>query len=197
MDNPDGFHGSSYLHKALDDDSKWIAGPIWDLVCYNREKTDYTFKMRAHYGFTPHWIGEIIQYDSFCKAVAKALQEVYPTGLSGIYDYINDTILPLGQAWSNDCERWKDDASQTAEYRAERIKTGIERNIEWFDCHLPVSPYASVNSIYDIENDGSIKVYNLQGMVIGEFNTLDEAVSALKAGIYIINGKKIKLHLIE
>ncbi len=28
MDNPDGFHGSFYLHKDLKDGSKWIAGPI-------------------------------------------------------------------------------------------------------------------------------------------------------------------------
>lgn len=35
MDNPDGFHGSFYLHKDLADNAKWVAGPIWDLVCYN------------------------------------------------------------------------------------------------------------------------------------------------------------------
>lgn len=50
MDNPDGFHGSFYIHKDLDDNTKWIAGPVWDLVCYNREKTDYTFRMKVHYG---------------------------------------------------------------------------------------------------------------------------------------------------
>ena len=37
-DNLDGFHGSFYLHKDLKDGAKWVAGPIWDLVCYNREK---------------------------------------------------------------------------------------------------------------------------------------------------------------
>lgn len=88
MDNPDGFHGSFYLHKDLGDNTKWIAGPIWDLVCYNREKTDYTFRMKVHYGFTPHWIGEIIQYDSFCKAVEKAWKEVYPGRLSEIYSHL-------------------------------------------------------------------------------------------------------------
>lgn len=87
MDNPDGFHGSFYLHKDLSDNAKWIAGPIWDLVCYNREKTDYTFRMKVHYGFTPHWIGEIIQYDSFCKAVERVWNEVYPNRLSEIYNY--------------------------------------------------------------------------------------------------------------
>ena len=28
MDNPDGFHGSFYLHKDLADNAKWVAGPI-------------------------------------------------------------------------------------------------------------------------------------------------------------------------
>ncbi len=88
MDNPDGFHGSFYLHKDLGDGAKWVAGPIWDLVCYNREKTDYTFKMKAHYGFTPHWIGEIIQYGSFCTSVGEVWGDVYPGRLSEIFDYI-------------------------------------------------------------------------------------------------------------
>ncbi len=48
MDNPDGFHGSFYLHKDLKDDAKWVAGPIWDLVCYNRDKTDYESTLRVY-----------------------------------------------------------------------------------------------------------------------------------------------------
>lgn len=137
MDNPDGFHGSFYLHKDLADRAKWVAGPVWDLVCYNREKYDYTFRMKVHYGFTPHWIGEIIQYDSFCKSVEHVWREVYPDRLSELYNEIDEVVLPLGSAWSNDCARWNDDPTLTAEFRAERIKKAIKRNIEWFDGHLP------------------------------------------------------------
>ena len=193
MDNPDGFHGSFYLHKDLSYDSKWVAGPIWDLVCYNREKTDYTFKMKVHYGFTPHWIGEIIQYDSFCKAVAKVWSEIYPTRLAEIYDYIDATVLPLASAWSNDCDRWNEDPSQTAELRSDRIKTAINRNIEWFNAHIPESSYASAISCPFNADNCPVRVYNLQGMIIGTFNSKDEAVSNLKSGIYIMNGKKIKI----
>lgn len=139
MDNPDGFHGSFYLHKDLDDKAKWTAGPIWDLVCYNREKTDYTFRMKVHYAFTPHWIGEIIKYDSFCTAVDNIWREVYPGKLAEIYDYIDSIILPLDKAWENDCKRWKEDPTQTAQLRADRIKTAIRRNIEWFDGHIPTA----------------------------------------------------------
>lgn len=149
MDNPDGFHGSFYLHKDLTDNAKWIAGPIWDLLCYNREKTDYTFRMKVHYGFTPHWIGEIIQYDSFCKAVKTVWAETYPGVFADIYHYIDDTMLPLAQAWENDCKRWNEDPVQTASFRADRIKTALRRNIEWFDRHLPVSRASLQNSYKD------------------------------------------------
>ncbi len=142
MDNPDGFHGSFYLHKDLKDNAKWVAGPIWDLVCYNRDKTDYTFQMKVHYGFTPHWIGEIIQYDNFCKAVEAVWKEVYPHRLTEIYDHIDNTMLPLASAWLNDSKRWDENPVQTAQLRADRIKNALRKNIDWFNGHLPVSRYA-------------------------------------------------------
>lgn len=191
MDNPDGFHGSFYLHKDLSDNAKWIAGPIWDLVCYNREKTDYTFRMKVHYGFTPHWIGEIIQYDSFCKAVERVWHEVYPTRLSEIYNQIDEIVLPLGSAWANDCARWNEDPAQTAQIRAERIKNALRRNIEWFNNHLPVSQHASVHNTVNDNPDAPVMVYNLQGIFIGKYQNETEAVSSLNKGIYIINHRRI------
>lgn len=190
MDNPDGFHGSFYLHKDKGPDTKWIAGPIWDLVCYNREKTDYTFRMKVHYGFTPHWIGELIQYDSFCEAVEKVWREVYPNRLSEVFGYIDETVLPLAQAWANDCARWNEDPSQTARLRADRIKKALRRNIDWFDRHLPVSPQSSLDVVSARRPDVATKVFNLQGICIGEYADEAEAVSGLGKGIYIINGKK-------
>lgn len=141
MDNPDGFHGSFYLHKDLKENAKWVAGPIWDLVCYNREKSDYTFKMKVHYAFAPHWIGEIIQYESFCKAVKDVWEEVYPNRLPEIFDYIDKQILPLADAWKCDCARWKEDPTQSAQVRADRLKNALKRNIDWFDKHIPTSPH--------------------------------------------------------
>lgn len=193
MDNPDGFHGSFYLHKDLSDNAKWVAGPIWDLVCYNREKTDYTFRMKVHYGFTPHWIGEIIQYDSFCKTVERVWSEVYPNRLSEIYNKIDEIVLPLGSAWDNDCARWNEDPTQTAQIRADRIKNALLRNIEWFNNHLPVSQHASVHKTVNDNPDAPVMVYNLQGIFIGKFKNEAEAVSSLKKGIYIINQRKYRI----
>ncbi len=191
MDNPDGFHGSFYLHKDIGENAKWIAGPIWDLVCYNREKTDYTFKMKVHYGFTPHWIGEIIQYDSFCQTVKTVWNDVYPDRLSEIYDYIDATVLPLAEAWKKDCERWGEDPTQTAQLRAERIKNALRCNIEWFNNHLPISEYASIPSIQEVAAKTPIKVFNLQGFYLGEYENESDAISNLEKGVYIFNHRKV------
>ncbi len=193
MDNPDGFHGSFYLHKNLNDNARWIAGPIWDLVCYNREKTDYTFRMKVHYGFIPHWIGEIIKYDSFCRAVKNTWAEVYPDRLSEIYDYIDDMILPLDEAWKNDCIRWSEDPKQTVQVRSDRIKNALRRNIEWFNNHIPASHYSYVPRPKESHIRNTTKIFNIQGAPIGEFNSLTEAVTHLEKGIYIINGEKIAI----
>ena len=190
MDNPDGFHGSFYLHKDLAENSKWIAGPIWDLVCYNREKTDYTFKMKVHYSFTPHWIGEIIQYDNFCKAVNDIWNNVYPEKISEIYHSIDVSIMALDSAWRHDAKRWNEDSIQTAEFRADRIKSAIRRNINWFNNHLPGSPHSSLSSLTR-SYDNSTKVYNLQGHLVGEFENENAAVSHLEKGLYIINKTKV------
>ncbi len=191
MDNPDGFHGSFYLHKDLGDNTKWVAGPIWDLVCYNREKTDYTFRMKVHYGFTPHWIGEIIQYDSFCQTVKSVWNDVYPDRLSEIYDYIDATVLPLAEAWEKDCERWSEDPTQTAQLRADRIKNALKRNIDWFNNHLPISEYASIPSIQRVPAETPIEVFNLQGFYIGEYENEADAISNLEKGVYIFNHRKV------
>lgn len=193
MDNPDGFHGSFYLHKDLGENAKWTAGPIWDLTCYNREKTDYTFRSKVHYTINSHWIGELIRYDSFCKAVGSAWKEVYPDKLSEIYDYIDSVVLPLETAWKKDCSRWDDNPEENVQFRTNRIRTALRRNIEWFNEHLPVSPYASQPTISAPATHTPVRVYNLQGMSIGEYPTEAEARSALPAGLYIINSRKVMI----
>lgn len=189
MDNPDGFHGSFYLHKDLAPDAKWVAGPIWDLNCYNREKTDYTFRLKVHYGFIPHWIGEIIQYDSFCKDVARIWHDIYPARIEEIYARIDRIVLPLETAWRNDCATWGDDPTQAAEFRAARIKNALRRNIEWFNNHLPVSPYASM-AASQVPVGGPVKAYNLQGILVGQYSDESAARAALPPGLYLINNRK-------
>lgn len=183
MDNPDGFHGSFYLHKDLAPGAKWVAGPVWDLTCYNRQKTDYTFRMKVHYGFTPHWIGELMEYDSFCRAVGDVWAEVYPERLEEIYAHVDSLVSPLARAWRCDAERWGDDPEFTAAMRVERINGALEGNIAWFADHLPQSSVSAVGTVAAV---GVTGVYDLQGRYVGESDDLGR----LPRGLYIVNGRK-------
>lgn len=192
LDNPDGFHGSFYLHKDLGDDAKWIAGPVWDMSCYYREKEDYTFRMKVHYNILPHWIGEIIQYDSFCKAVEKAWKEIYPDKVYTVIDYIDSNIGTLADAWTIDCLHWGDDPEiYGAEYRSEHLKTYLRSNIEWFNRNLPKSKFSAITPAdCDATRPAMVRVYTLQGVCIGAFPDEASAMAKLPRGIYIINQKK-------
>ena len=140
LDNSDGFHGSFYLHKDMTDDARWVAGPLWDLSCNQRQKTDYTFKMKTSYGFTPHWIGELIQDPDFGIAVRKAWEEFYPQQVQPWMDYIDEHLLLCDEAFEQEKVRWNYTNQETIGQRVGRLKEALLSNIEWFNTHLPATP---------------------------------------------------------
>ena len=189
MDNPDGFHGSFFLHKDIGDDARWVAGPLWDLNCMQRQKTDYTFRMKVSYGFTPHWIGELLKDEAFCQAVRNAWAAFYPEKVEEWMDYIDAEILPATQAYARNRERWPSSSDFIPlPERHSQLKDAYRANMEWFDAHLPGDP---VNDIRGVAADDShYVVYNLNGVLVGEGDTYERAVAGLRPGVYIVNGKK-------
>ena len=189
MDNPDGFHGSFFLHKDLGDDERWVAGPLWDMNCMNRTKTDYTFRMKAPYGFTPHWIGELIKDEDFCQAIRKAWTEFYPSKTEDWMNYLDSQILPCEQAYACNNERWQNPNYVPLPEKLDHLKKILTANMEWFDNHLPGSAIDGMASVET--NNPHVIIYNLQGTLVREAESYQEAVQGLPHGIYILNGKKI------
>lgn len=165
LDNSDGFHGSFYLHKDRGDDVRWIAGPLWDLSCNQREKTDYTFRMKTSYIFVPHWIGELIKDEDFCSAVRKAWREFYPDEVQPWMDYIDEHLLHCAEAFEQEKIRWDYTSPETLDDRVQNLKSALLANIEWFNDHLPVGQNSSVDDL-DVDNKQIVKVeyINLSGM---------------------------------
>ena len=161
LDNSDGFHGSFYLHKDWTDDARWVAGPLWDLSCNQRVKTDYTFRMKTSYNFIPHWIGELIKDDDFGAAVVNAWHEFYPDEVQPWMDYIDEHLLPCSEAFEQEKIRWNWTDQQTLAERVTRLKNSLLDNIEWFNNHLPTSGIGSV-----VVNKEIVKVeyVNMAGM---------------------------------
>ena len=137
LDNTDGFHGSFYLHKDRADDARWVAGPLWDLSCSQRAKTDYTFRMKTSYAFIPHWIGELVKDEDFCRAVRRAWAEFYPDKIQAWMEYIDAHLLSCAEAFETEKKLWNYTNRDTLRERVGKLKSALLANIEWFNDNLP------------------------------------------------------------
>ena len=164
LDNSDGFHGSFYLHKDRKDDARWIAGPLWDLSCNQREKTDYTFRMKTSYGFTPHWIGELIQDTDFCNAVKDAWEEFYPREVQPLMDYIDEHLLLCSDSFEQEKVQWNFTNQDPLEVRVGRLKSALLANIEWFNNNLPSTPGSNTKVVLVNKEVVKVEYVNLAGM---------------------------------
>ncbi len=188
MDNPDGFHGSFYLHKDQGEGSKWVAGPIWDLTCMNREKTDYTFRMKVHYAFAPHWIGELLKDEDFSSAVCRVWKEVHPVLSDEWMRYLESCFAPYEEAYQRDKQRWSKGDFKPLHSAAEELTTALRRNVDWFDNHLPATPNAIAPVV---PTAGRHIVYTMSGEVVRIATDYSEALRDLPQGIYVVDNSKV------
>ena len=164
LDNSDGFHGSFYLHKDWADDARWVAGPLWDLSCNQRVKTDYTFNMPTSYGFTPHWIGELIKDDDFCAAVRKAWEKFYPQEIEPWMEYIDEHLQPCGEAFEQEKILWNYTSPATLAERTEKLKSALRANIEWVNKNLPGHNTPVDEIVYAAKEVAKVDYFNLAGL---------------------------------
>ncbi len=164
MDNSDGFHGSFYLHKDLEDDARWTAGPLWDMSCNQRAKTDYTFRMKTSYGFTPHWIGELIEDADFCEAVQQAWDEFYPSAIAPWMEYIDEHLLLCGEAFEQEKARWSYTNQDPLAVRVDKLKSALMANIEWFNNHVPSVPITGADVVAVEKEVVKVEYVNMAGM---------------------------------
>lgn len=164
LDNSDGFHGSFYLHKDRGDDARWVAGPLWDLSCNQRAKTDYTFLMKTTYTFVPHWIGELIQDEDFCRAVRREWSKFYPQQVQPWMDYIDEHLLPCSTAYEQEKTLWNFTDQSTLSQRVEKLKSSLLANIEWFNSHLPGETNSVTNISIVNQEVVNVEYINLAGM---------------------------------
>lgn len=178
MDNPDAFHGSFWLHRDLGDNEKWVAGPLWDVTCMQREKTDYTYLMRVSYSFTPHLIKGLITDPDFCNAVRQAWLDFYP---NKAYEWLEAVTnrFDYPDALEADYSCWKYSTHLSQEERVSKLRGWLERNLAWFDEHLPGTP-TGMHQVADTRTPSGQK-YDLAG----------RRVTGHPRGVYVVNGKKV------
>lgn len=178
MDNPDAFHGSFWLHHDYGEGEKWVAGPLWDIACAQRLKTNYTFRMKTSYTFTPHLIKGLINDPEFCHAVRQAWQEFYPYKANEWLEDI-EARFDYPEALEADYNRWKPANRPPQQERVETLRYWLSKNLAWFNAHLPGTT-TNIGNIEDQPYENG-RMYDLSG----------RRVTGKAKGIFIVNGRKV------
>lgn len=140
--NVDVYQLSTFFH--MDMHGKLRAGPIWDYnltfgndIQYNRSRYNvWQFSNYNNEG-SKFWT-DLYNNPSYKCYMSKRWHELTDSGqvLSSnrVFDYIDESIAPITEAISRDCQRW----GKTDHYESniDSIKTWINKRIEWMTTKL-------------------------------------------------------------
>lgn len=197
LDNADAFKGSTYMHKDVGDDKKWIFGPLWDLgYSFWRDK-DFLYNNPTHSSIT--WIGEIAKFPAFQEKVREVWSEFSPK-IPEIYDFIDNYADLCAGADRADAQRWPQYNGGDTPSKRNTLKKKLAANIEWLTL-----AWSEVTSIQQLKNENlkisdngsslicsidcmSAKMYDLTGncIILTKFDDNTFTHLTLNPGIYII-----------
>ena len=80
-------------------------------------------------------------------------------------EYIDECLLPCYEAYEKDKRKWNYTDQSDINTRAEKLKTDLLANIEWFNDHLPTTIADAVDDIdYADSRVVKIEYINVSGM---------------------------------
>lgn len=197
LDNADAFHGSTYMHKNIGEDEKWIFGPLWDLgYSFWRDK-DFLYQGSKYATLT--WIAEIAKFPSFQEKVKEIWAGFYPN-ISEIYNFIDDFASLCIEADKADAIRWPQYNKGDTNSKRNKLKNMLQANIDWLNSKWDVSGMENIYNINNIKveritnqlsvSNGCKKValYNLMGgcIILPKADDNTFTLPSIDAGIYII-----------
>lgn len=192
LHNYDAFNGSFYFHK--DTDTKWIAGPLWDLNASLDKYIDtWLFEDLPSYS-KPKLVPELCKYPRFMARVRAIWQELYADGFDYVREFANAWNEQIKEASKVDKLRWPDYGRENTPDILDRAWGTIIHNIEWLNEH-----WGEGTGLTDItapsSNGDHLQVHTLSGIKI--YDGTADGFKASAPGIYIIsrNGsaRKVKI----
>lgn len=204
---------STYVYKAdlTDPDSKYVFGPVWDLdwafgyesngnYCTTDQKVDFwTAKSSKMENWT---FMRDLRYNSG-EAVDKAYYKVW-TGfmndrLQEVIDFSNDYYNYAKPSFEHNATMWSDGRDYASitknmtswiETRANHVYSGLTP----YDLTEPDDPVVDgIATVGAGSLPSNVDVYSLSGVLLRRAVPLKELRGSLPAGIYIVNGKKLKI----
>lgn len=174
LQNKDGFNGSFYWHKS--NDSKWIAGPLWDLGYSLEQPANDSYLNTLPSTSCPKLIRKMLSYPKFREIVKDLWNPFYLDGTQWIDEIVNEWTQKIGTASLQDSKIWS--VGQKDIYNRGLMASSIlKSNIEWFNS------YVNSDQFYEWEQPSildNVQIYDLMG----------RKVIPYKKGIYVYKGHK-------
>lgn len=204
---------STYLYKAdmTDKDSKYVFGPVWDLdwafgyetnrnycttdqtadfwTAYSRKMESWTFIRDLRQN-----TGEVVD-----KAYYKVWTDFMDNHLQEIIDYCGDYYRYAQPSFEHNATLWSDgrgyasvsgNMSSWIDTRARYVYSQLTP----YDLTEPDDP--GTDAIVNVDRCSAVStvdVYSLSGVLLRRGVAVGELRRSLPAGIYIVNGKKLKI----
>ena len=180
LQDEEGFHGSFYLHKESGNDSKWVAGPVWDFGnAYDNNRYKYIWD---HPKFECFFIDQIYQFPHFQEAVKNVFGDFYREEYSSIDHFIDSFAASISSAAVSDYSRWPQYGSENLTAKASTIKSYLHDKMDWL-----AKQWGTTGSVgIDAPACGNIDkylpnvVYDLQGRRVKDTS---------KPGVYVYKNR--------
>lgn len=190
LGNMDAYTGSFWWHKDLGENTKWVAGPVWD-VGYVLDNREWVFNMRENPKHV-HIIPNAIRYPVFLDEVKKEFAKLTPEFITQHYRDTEAFVKSYSDSFEADYVRWPGSL--------------YYKTLDWFKVHIIPNKYALFTEDFEnlypdpsriehitstAEGNQPTEVFDLSGRRLNPASTLP-------AGIYIFHtGNRVEKRVIR
>lgn len=200
---------STYMYKPRGD-NQFHVGPVWDFdLAYDNDNrtypinnlTDYIYATRGSAaGNMKNFVNRIIKNDPSAR---EQLEQMWANlRMSGKFSedsllaIVDETAAQLDASQRLNFMRWNIMNSYvhqnpkiwgSYDKEVQNVRNYVTKRIQWFDKKLNFDP-ASIRDLTQDDESSScpVKIYALNGALVGTFQTADEARRATDHGVYLL-----------
>lgn len=187
MQDEEGFHGSFYLHKERGNDTRWVAGPVWDFGNAYSNSNRYKF-IWQNPTFECFFIDQIYQFPRFVEAVKNIFGDFYRNEYPTVNNFIDNTAATIAAAAVSDKNRWPAYGTTDINGRAATLKNYLKDKVEWLVQQWGTSGTTAISAT-QTSPDTKTTIHDMQGRQVTDI---------IQPGIYIIrNANKTRKVIVK
>lgn len=175
MHDEEGFHGSFYLHKERGNDTRWVAGPVWDFGNAYSNSNRHKF-IWQNPTFECFFIDQIYQFPRFVEAVKNVFGDFYRNEYPTVNNFIDNTAATIATAAVSDKNRWPAYGTTDINGNASTLKYYLKDKVEWLAKQWGTTGTAGIGETHTPAATETV-IYDMQGRRVSHTD---------KPGIYII-----------